>query len=354
MWLASLKAASFRCFETISLDPHPGLNLIFGPNAAGKTSLLEAIYLLGRGRSFRTSLNRALIHDGSPEFRVSGRIEDGKRGRTISIDGRVGQTIAYIDNDLVERRSVLADCFPVEVARPNIHDLVAGGPGQRRRFLDRGMFHVEHSFLDHWRRYIRAVRQRNAALRQEAADVVVRGWDQELIKATEAITEKRRSYVEVIEVEVSPLAAALGLESLTLDYRPGWSGESFAAALVGGLKQDRRYRSTQIGPHRAELAVTVGVGSTRDRLSRGQEKLVGAALLLAQSAMISRLTGQPCVFLVDDPAADLDRESLSRLMHVIESQAIQVFITSLDRTAIPISVPSAMFHVKQGAVALVV
>ncbi len=348
MRLESLAIEDFRCFESASIKPGPHLNVIYGPNAAGKTSLLEAIYILGRGRSFRATPNRSLIRQGSEAFCIVATLREGASRQTIGLEGRPGDTQARAGGEKVVKRSVLAETLPAEVVDAAVHHLVSGGPEQRRRFLDRGMFHVKPSFLGHWRRYLKALRQRNTALRQEQPVKLVRGWDTEFIMAGEAISEDREAHSHALLDEVNKLIPDLGLQNLAMEYRPGWTGDSLKAALDESWARDSRLQSTQVGPHRAELAIRlVGVG-TRDRLSRGQEKLVGAGLLLAQTRLIGQQTGRAGVLLVDDPVADLDRESLVRLVTVIEGLDIQVFMAALDPAQLPLSLSATMFHVEQG------
>ncbi len=348
MRLESLALEDFRCFGSASIEPGPHLNVICGPNAAGKTSLLEAIYVLGRGRSFRATSNRALIRQGAEAFRIVATLGQGRSRQTLGLEGRPGDTRARAGGEKVVRRSVLAETLPAEVVDAAVHQLISGAPERRRRFLDRGMFHVKPSFLEHWRRYLKALRQRNAALRQEQPAKLVRGWDTEFVVAGEAISEDREAHSQALLDELDKLTPQLGLQDLAMGYKRGWKGDSLKAALDESWGRDSRLQSTQVGPHRADLTIHLAGAGTRERLSRGQEKLVGAGLLLAQTRLIGQQTGRAGVLLVDDPVADLDRHSLARLVAVIEGLDIQVFLAALDPDQLPLSLPVMMFHVEQG------
>ena len=170
MSLAELRIEDLRCIESAALEFSPELNLIAGENGAGKTSILEAIFLLGRGRSFRTRSSERLIRHGQAKLTVYGRTDDSpsrQAGIEIAADGG---TRARING---ERRSIrlleLSAVVAVQAIDPEIHKLVDQGPERRRRWLDWLVFHVEPSFGVHWARYNRALKQRNAALRSGAA-----------------------------------------------------------------------------------------------------------------------------------------------------------------------------------------
>src|SRR5215471_14999472 len=165
MSLAELRIADLRCLESATLEFSPELNLIAGENGAGKTSILEAIFLLGRGRSFRTRSSERLIRHGQPKLTVFGRTDDQPArfaGIEVSSDGG---TRARINGEAAQSLLELSGILPVQAIDPEIHKLVDQGPERRRRWLDWLVFHVEPSFAIHWSRYNRALKQRNAALR---------------------------------------------------------------------------------------------------------------------------------------------------------------------------------------------
>ena len=179
MSLAELRIENLRCVESAALEFSPELNLIAGENGAGKTSILEAIFLLGRGRSFRTRSSERLIRYGQPSLTVFGRTDDSPArhaGIEIAADGG---TRARINGENATSLLELSGVVPVQAIDPEIHKLVDQGPERRRRWLDWLVFHVEPTFAAHWSRYNRALKQRNAALRSGASAVDV--WDKELV-----------------------------------------------------------------------------------------------------------------------------------------------------------------------------
>ena len=165
MSLAELRIENLRCIESAALEFSPELNLIAGENGAGKTSILEAIFLLGRGRSFRTRSTERLIRHHQPKLTVFGRTDDSppkRAGVEVAADGG---TRARIDGANALSLLELTGVLPVQAIDPEIHKLVDQGPERRRRWLDWLVFHVEPTFGLHWARYNRALKQRNAALR---------------------------------------------------------------------------------------------------------------------------------------------------------------------------------------------
>lgn len=351
MPLTWLRVEQFRCLERVELELDPHFNLFVGPNASGKTSLLEALFFLGRGRSFRTRRLDNLIRQGQKEFLIVGKtagvpqavtlgVQGGRDGSEIRIAGRAAQSAAE-----------LAEHFPPQVIDPEIHKLLEEGPGRRRRFLDWGVFHVEQAFLPTWQRYHKALRQRNAALKQELPDDAVGIWDLELAEAGEALGRQREEYLARL---AEPLARVglrlLGLE-VTLVYHRGWPEDrGLRESLSRDLERDRRYRATQHGPHRADVVVRVAGHAAKDRVSRGQQKLLAAGLTLAQLEVQERDQPGRSALLLDDPAAELDAASLERLLDRVRELPVQLLVTSLRSDVSGLPAGGRMFHVEQGRV----
>lgn len=353
--LRVLRARNLRCLESIEIEADPAQNVIVGANGAGKTSILEAIYVLSRGKSFRGGTLATLIRSGANDFTVFGEAAAGERRHRLGIQGSRDGIEARCDGRSHVTIADLAQILPVQVIDPQVHDLIQGGPGGRRRFVDWGVFHVKHGFLEAWRRYRRTLQQRNAGLRQGLSRAVVSAWDYELIEAGLLVDAARRSYVE----DELSLSSSICIEMLGKDvkcsYLSGWSAEQpLAEALAGSWERDRALRSTQVGPHRGELSVRADGDGARHRLSRGQQKLLAIALVLTQSIVVARALGRRVTLLVDEPAAELDDEHLGRLLAMLRRDELQLFITAVDRAALPLAAPSRAFHVEHGAVSTLV
>ncbi|NDB24106.1 MAG: DNA replication/repair protein RecF [Gammaproteobacteria bacterium] len=354
MSLAELTLENLRCIEKAELSLGPGTTLIFGANGAGKTSILEAAYLLGRGRSFRTRLNERLIRHGQAFVRVVGRVNADPADRKLGVevqrakDGK-GGTTGRLDGSDVRSFADLATAFPVQAMDPDAHKLIEDSSTRRRRWLDWAVFHVEHGFAGSWARYQRALAQRNAALRVGRTEVDV--WDHELAREGEAMALARQRVLTALHPYWMEIAAELTDLPITLDLQPGWDQSlGLGEALAAVAQRDRDRRTTTVGPHRADLSLKVRGKLAREVLSRGQQKLAAVALNLCQLEYLKREHGLRPTLLLDDPSAELDRERLSRFIGRVTGLECQVIVAALDRDTPLFGAPETVFHVEQGRV----
>jgi DNA replication and repair protein RecF len=349
MPLAELALENIRCIQRVELTLAAGTNLIRGPNASGKTSLLEGIYLLGRGRSFRTRNSERLIRDGEDTLRASGRTS-GELGQPIRVEVTRDQaTSAQIAGAPVTSLAQLAQFFPVQVIEPGIHRLVEEGSPRRRRWLDWAVFHVEPTFIDAWQRYSRALKQRNAALR--TSPDMARAWDSELVRHGETITAARRRLLESLTPYWNEAIQRLAGITADLRYTPGWNQElSLEQALETSWPRDRIRGISHSGPHRADVQVRLEGRLARDVLSRGQQKLVAIAMTLAQLQMLRARTELTATLLLDDPRAELDADRLAGFVREVRGLGCQLVLTSLEPSEEPFGPADRVFHVEQGRV----
>lgn len=352
MPLGSFRAERFRCLTAIELELDPKANLFIGPNASGKTSLLEAAFFLSRGRSFRSRRREALISYGSDAFILAGQASTGPVSVPLGVRAGRSDTEWRVGGAPASGIADLAEQFPAQVIDPEVHKLLEEGPGRRRRYLDWGVFHVEHGFLPNWRRYHQALRQRNAALKDEVDDEALAVWEKELAGSGELLAASRDRYLERISIPLARIGQALLDLPISLVHHHGWNAEQpLLEALERDRARDRRYRATQLGPHRSDIAVQVGDRPAKDRVSRGQQKLVAAALMLAQLEIQEAERPGRSALLLDDPAAELDSENLARLMALVRGVPAQLWVTSLKPEIADLVTASRVFHVKHGEIA---
>ncbi len=351
MALRRIQVTDFRCLFSAELELDPRLTLISGANASGKTSLLEAIYVLSRGRSFRTRRLDRLIRSGTERFVVFGDVALGDRRVALGVEGTVAGIRARLAGAAVPSLAELAAVLPAQIIDPEIHRLIEEGPSRRRRFLDWGVFHVEHSFVGTWRAYQQVLRQRNAALRARQPKSVVSAWDGELLRLGGQVDQARTRYLGLLEGVASDITRRLlGLE-LGLAYRPGWNlDSSFATALSASWGRDWDAGMTCVGPQRAELSVRLAGVPVKERVSRGQQKLLGAALLLAQVSLFPGDSDVRPTLLLDDPAAELDSGCLWRLIREVNEHAVQLVVTSLDTEFSAFGTPGRRYLLDGGIV----
>lgn len=350
MSLAELTVDNLRCLHRASLSLHPRHNLICGANASGKTSLLEAIFMLGRGRSFRTRNSERLIRHGHERLVVFGKTEGGSPHLVGVQVSRAEGTIAKLDGEYVPTLAELSRAFAVQVIEPGVHRLIEEGAHRRRRWLDWAAFHVEPAFMDDWSRYSRVLKQRNAALRTQAEQASA--WDAELVRLGEKLSDVRLSVIERLQPYWVEAVAALLDAPITLSYARGWNRElSLALALDTSRDRDRARGQTHTGPHRADIVLRIDGQPARDRLSRGQQKLAAIAMTLAQLHLLRDTTNPPLTLLLDDPAAELDPDRLTRFAAQVAKLDCQLIVTALGTHSQPFGSPDREFHVEQGVIA---
>ena len=344
------RVSNFRCLENVELEFSRDFNLIFGANASGKTSLLEALAYLGRGKSFRGASTANLVRHGEAEFVLFGETERETRSQKLGVRNSKDGLEVRVDGSGDGGVAALADALPLQVIDPEVHNLVAGGPELRRRFLDWVAFHVEHDHLEAWRRFRRALKQRNAALKARAAPAAIRSWNAEFTELGEALDQSRRRALEVAIDSLSEYGQGLLGTELGFEYQTGWGKDkSLEQALEEGLERDLQQGASQQGPHRADLKIRYDERQARKLVSRGQQKLLASVMILAATETAQTALERPLLLLLDDPAAELDADSLARLLDAVAGLGCQVIATSLDRDVLSVPPGSTMFHVEQGA-----
>jgi DNA replication and repair protein RecF len=353
MRIKSLGIRNLRLFTAVEIASFGQLNLIYGPNASGKTTLLEAIYLLATSRSFRTPNMPELLRHGSETLQVTAKVADSQ-GRVVALglERNRDSLILRAAGKRVHRASELALWVPAQIVHPESHQLISGGPKSRRRFLDWGVFHVEPAFPTVWRRYDKALRQRNAALRTRTQNSMDRIWDSELHETAIQIESMRRGYLEELR-EILPgfIEAMMGHVEFGLEYYPGWQQRRpLLEELAQTLTRDRKRGFTCSGPHRADLIFSHKGQRAAQVISRGQQKMLVVALVLAQAELLTRRTGRSSVLLFDDLAAELDQAHRQKALELLERMSVQVFITALDKDVIRPSgrIETRLFHVEHG------
>jgi DNA replication and repair protein RecF len=351
MTLRRVRVSDFRCLRSAALEFDPELTLISGPNASGKTSLLESLYMLGRGRSFRTRRMENLIRVGATRFVIYGETDASERSTGLGVEGSALGIRARMGGDRVASLAELAAVLPVQIIDPEVHRLIEEGPSRRRRFLDWGVFHVEHSFVEKWQRYQHVLKQRNAALKTRQPAAAVAAWDTDLIKLGDAIHEARGRYMDQLAPVATDIAKRLLGLQLSMAYRAGWSRDlSLAEALKASWIHDQETGATQVGPQRAEISFRLEGSPVKDRISRGQQKLLASALLMAQ---LSLLPNEPHVrptLLLDDPAAELDSDRLLGLIREVATRSVQLVVTSLTTNFSAFGTPGRRYVISAGSV----
>lgn len=354
--LLELRFQHIRNLSDGALLPAPHLNWVYGSNGAGKTSLLEAIGLLATGRSFRTSQIERVIQDGKPDLTLFGRWLAGQQEHRIGVRrDRLGGFELRLDGQDERKLSSIAALVPVQVLTPDSYNLLSASPRERRRFLDWGVFHVEHGFAGVAQRYARLLQQRNALLKSKAPVRELQPWTLQLVEAADRLHSLRNQYWCALAPDVEAAVHGFLPESgVSFDWYRGWPEGELAELLESGLERDRLNGATSYGPHKADLRIRVGRISADEKLSRGQSKLVVQALHLAQLRRVAQRNERGGLLLLDDISTELDAERQRALLaSVLALPGWQVFVTATQKgpETLLARYNAATFHVEHGHVA---
>ena len=352
MAICLLEINHFRNLKGVCIKPSDKLNYIIGPNGSGKSSLLEAIHCLGRAKSFRTHKTNRLISEGFSSFTVFGQVQQKGRHIAVGMERQRGVSIIRLAGRTVTRASELTEVLPIAVLEPGLHQVIEEGPEHRRKFLDWGVFHVEHGFHNIWTGYRRALAQRNAALRAGWSKSATANWDLELVGFAEQLDQARRRYLLDLQEYIPRYTQKfIDLSLVQIRYQQGWrEGVDYASYLSNQYISDKERGFTQYGPHRADLRIQIKGVDVRDYLSRGQQKTLVACLVLAQCAQMRAQDISPVV-LVDDLPSELDVEKRMTLIQALEETGAQVFLTGTSTTLFSLDDDSqGVFHVEQGRI----
>ena len=362
MALERLDITAVRNLAQVGLRDLSQVNVFFGDNGSGKTSVLESVYLLGMAQTFRRGQIKSLISHSAQECAVYGQIRRDE-GAAVALGvsrDREGGFQAKIIGETVKAASELAEQLPLQVINSESFNLLSGSPAHRRQFMDWGVFHVEHGFNTNWHRFQRALKQRNSLLRRgKITSVELEPWNRELCESGELVDKGRVDYFADLEQAFSRLIERLSpdLAAIDLRYRRGWDKKiSLEESLAAAEATDIQQGFTHVGPQRADLKVVIDGYAAADVLSRGQQKLAVCALKLAQGQLLAGGKRRSCVYLVDDLPAELDRSHCQLVAEVLSELQTQVFITCVEQHEIAdVWTESSggelnMFHVEHGSV----
>lgn len=350
-----------RNLKPVKFSPSQSLNIIYGENGSGKTSLLEAIHILSRAKSFRTHHIKNVVTRDHSQFSIFSKIVISEnQSIPLGVEFTQGLFRMKAAGVSLKRVSELVSMLPVAVMHQESIRMITDGPKYRKKFLDNGVFHVEHQFLPQLKRYMRALKQRNITLQSKARNFApIRVWNTELKESALNIHLYRSNYLEDFKILFSSfLKKLLNLDAeITLNYRPGWNVDNdYEQMLDDGLDLDIKRGYTYYGPHRADLVIRVDNTVLHEFVSRGQLKQTVCALILAQAAVYQKKTGQKYVLLFDDLTAEFDDFHIKTLMELAAEINCQMFVTTteIDRLRIFITAESKTFHVEHGIIKEVV
>lgn len=354
MALQKLDVYHVRNIQHATIAPSSALNFIYGANASGKSALLEAIHILGRGKSFRSVSIKPIIHQHQNHLIVAAQLQQSN-GRHFHLGIQLdGKTVDMrINHQATTYKSDLAYALPIQIIHPKSYELLDAGAQCRREFLDWGVFNDDKNFLDAWRNFKKALAQRNALLKTRTL-AQLNAWDKELAYYGTIVNDCRLQYMQkfrsVFDVIVGRF---VDIGPIDLALVPGWdTSVALQQILAQDLDRDLRHGFTHSGPQRADVKVSINNRLAKDFVSRGQLKLLVLSLKLAQIQLLVDGYQQACI-LIDDFAAELDCANRAKLLHYLAALPCQVFMTASeladfgDLGQIPCY---KMFHMEQGCI----
>ncbi len=361
MPLRRVNIKNLRNVVEATLQPSARINIIYGKNGSGKTSILEAINVLGLGRSFRSYRPKPIINYDANSLVLFAEIDAPDSPSVIKVGvekTRQGDTSIKVNGETVLSAAKLAENLPILTINPDSFELINGPPKPRRQFLDWLSFHVEPRFLPVWRKLQDCLKQRNNLLRHDRIEPFqLRSWDTQLVGFAEEIDKIRaKSFTPFLDA-FNGYKDALGVEGISISYRRGWNeDQSYQDVLDKNRGIDIQRGYTSSGPHRADIDIKTQSHGVADVLSRGQQKSLVTALVVAQSRAFKEITGRQAVFLIDDLPSELDFEHQAMLGRWLTDLESQVFVTGVERKPLNDMWPEstrkeiATFHVELGKV----
>lgn len=343
-----------RNVQKATLQPSKKLNIIVGPNGSGKTTVLESLYLLSRGRSFRTRNIKKVISHSKESLVVFAKLSTKEGISKIAIKKSERKTTVRINEKTQSKASELSRHLYTHLIRPESQTLLENGSAARRGFIDLGVFHVKHQFLNISKKYNQLLKQRNKLLKTRQFDTL-NVWDTKLVEYGIMITNERENYVGLMEKELAAILRGFIQDvDIKIEYLKGWDKDSsLAEAMAKAADRDKRYGFSTIGTHKSDIKVMANNKLAKDFLSRGQMKLLVIALYLAQIKLMSKAASKSVCVLLDDIGAELDADNLKKVMLLLEGLDTQVFVTTTNQKRFLAFIKkneTKVFHVKHGEI----
>lgn len=365
-YISHLSIQNLRNIETLDIQTSRYLNIVTGENGAGKTSILEAISYLSNGRSFRTNKYKNIIQEGSDQVVLRGKIEqdDGEQSTVGLLRTKTGDFKIKQNSEVVNSAAELAKKLPLLVLDSNSFGFFDGSPKERRKLFDWLVFHVKHSFQEHWVSLLKCYKQRNSLLRSDKIRYSdLEPWDRQIARVSWDVAQYREEIFGLLKNVFLSKALELSPDlqgELSVEYNQGWkehpqSCDHIMSLLQASFERDKQLGYSTLGPHKADIKVKVKNKVVHEILSRGQQKKLVSALYLSLIEVLHETLGKSTVLLADDLPAEFDCDSLGRVISALCRHDQQCFITAIDRQTVENAIPEsvkgyAMFHVKHGVV----
>jgi DNA replication and repair protein RecF len=353
MRLESLTVRQVRNLTNIQIKPSKEINIICGDNAAGKTAILESIYLLSKARSFRTPHIKEVIQHKQKDLTVSGVISNhNKKPVKTGVRKSYKETKIRYDGERVKAVSEQAKNVVVQTAIPDNTKILTGTPKDRRKWIDWAMFHVEHDYLQVWHNYHHGLRNRNALLRRSAKDDEFFVWENKMATSAEMLGDMWRKYLICLQRYYQQVAGEHPCGAVVFGIKKeNTKAGGLLENLQASRKSDMKAGFTSQGAHKTDIEFKTEGKDVSTLFSRGQIRLFATMLSIAQAKLLKKEKETTPIILADDLAAELDKKTVNILLELLYKENMQLFITTTETAPIPKgNKETALFHVEQGQV----
>jgi len=355
--LLTLHIENLRIFKNVFIDLCPNLNFFCGGNGSGKSSLVEAITILTRGKSYRTKNLTSAINYDEKYFRVMGRIHLDSASPHIGVEKTFNHLKIRLNEQSITSLSKIAEILPVQVIDSENTRLVQSTPVFKRNFLNWGCFHVDSVYKDSWVTYNKIHKQINSSLKKKDLDLL-RSWYPSLINAANYLHQRRLDHFNKLDFYLNNYYNSwFGNRYLSVVYKKGWSEHNdFQQSLYASERQNLFNEVLIVGPHRANFIINIEGRDASMILSKGQQKMLAFALLLCQVKILISDTGAKPIVLIDDLASELDMKNISLVLGDIVNMKVQSVVTSINTSTIKKSIDcsdAGFFEVQSGDVRLI-
>ncbi|NOR72985.1 MAG: DNA replication and repair protein RecF [Mariprofundaceae bacterium] len=348
--IRELTLSDLRCHEKINWQCEDGINLLSGHNGSGKTTMLEAVYMMAHGRSFRQARDPELVRWGMDRFRISG-VWTRYGPMHVDLIGRRGKSEIILQGKKISRRKELTETLPVVVEAPQAGKLVDGVPGERRKWLDSVIHASNPATYRAYQSYLRALMQRGRLIRRNRSSAELDAWEYQIVTAGQQVVKARcemiNSLNHSLENEHELMESTLKLE---LTSTAPESENLWLERLASRRDDDARLGRLQIGPHCDRLKILFGGREIRSVGSRGQQKLAAMALRLAECAVRQEYRNLAPLLLLDDCLEALDAERQQRLMNRLCAYRGQILMTVPSGIKIPENLAIHQSHLSDSVV----
>lgn len=356
MELVSLSIERVRNLVNLHIKPSTRMNIIYGENAAGKTAILESIYLLSKARSFRTPRIKDVIQHDQENLIVSGMIVDNNQTIKTGIRKSKTETEIKYNHQPVKTVSEQAKNMVVQASIPENTKIFTGSPKDRRKWVDWALFHVEHDYLKNWHNYYHALRNRNALIRGNRKEEEFFIWEKEMSITAKKMHNMWANYFALLQKYYQEIAQVSPYKEILFSTKNRkLEAEDFLEHLQLTRQSDIKMGFTQYGPHKADFEFKINTKHIAAVFSRGQIKQFMIILSVAQARLLKMEKNISPIVLIDDFNSELDRKTVKIILDLLFTENIQLFITTTDPDMLDFennlkNSKNSLFHVKHGQI----